>query len=547
MANILEYFVKGNTTGAAKSLDTLGSKFNSLGRSAAGLAGSLGLAFGLAGMVAATKRSLDLADQMEKLEKRTGITVEALSELKFAGEQSGIEFETLTKSMEKSSNAISEAASGTGEARTSLMELGLDAKKLAALKPEAQLEVLADAFTGVGESSDRTRLAMDLFGGRGAAMLQIMGGGSAEIKALRNEARELGLTLSQESAQGAAEANDAMNRLKSSMNGLSQESAINLAPAIADLANGAAEHLPAAMRLASNAFNGFRKAAFTSLSFVFKTLGVFMTKLGEYSAKLNGDLLFGDGFTKRLQNSAAQLTNFGGALKGRADDIDFVTARFEANATVLRDVHGPAIEEVASKFGMLTRQEALVAIGAEDAAAKVALLGDGEAMKKIGDGLKVNIGDTSEGIFNQLETSFKSSLLTMANDILNSNIQSAFASILGGGGGSGGAAAGATGGIFNSLKSVFGFSTGGSFKVPSFGSNAGTDKTMVSLAASPGEVVSVTPANQNRGGGGGAVINMSNVYNFEGQSAPSQAELSQFIDRRDAVLKTDIFRTLRNR
>lgn len=546
MANIVEYFVKGNTAQAAKGLDTLGNKFSSLGRAANGLAANLGIAFGAGGLIAGVKSSLQLADNFEKLERRLGITTEALSELKFAGEQSGVGFNTLTMGLQRMTRRVAEAAQGTGEARGALLELGIDAQKLAALKPEAQFEVIAQAMSEVTTEGDRTRLAMKLFDSEGVALLQTMTDGANGIRELRGEARELGLTMSQESAAGAAEALDAMNRLKSAMAGLSQESAINLAPALTDLANTAAQQLPAAMQFASNAFNMWRKAAFTSISFVFEKLGVFMSALADYSAKLNGDLLFGDGFTQRLQNSATTLENFGLAMKGRAADIEITTGTFEKQATVLREVHGPAIEEVASKYGKLTAQEAKLAIEAENAAAKMALLADDDLMKRIGEGLKVNIGDQSANIFEQMRDGFKSTLLNMANDILNSSLQSAFKSVfnLGGGGGSG---SGGGGGIFGAVKSIFGFNDGGAFTVPSFGTNAGIDKSLVSIAASPGEVVSVTPANQARGRspGGNTVIN--NTYRFEGQSAPDRAELKQFMDMRDAKLKGEIMQNLRGR
>lgn len=66
-------------------------------------------------------------------------------------------------------------------------------------------------------------------------------------------------------------------------------------------------------------------------------------------------------------------------------------------------------------------------------------------------------------------------------------------------------AAGGGGGLFSGIKKLFGFASGGSFKV---GGAGGTDSQLVAFRASPDETVSVTRPGQ--AAGGGVVVNVIN-------------------------------------
>ena len=160
------------------------------------------------------------SDNLLKFSQRVGISVEALSQLKFVAEIGGLSIETFTMAMQRSTRRIAEAAQGTGEAKDALRELGLDASKLVQMKPDRQLEAIADAMLGVTNQADKVRLAMKLFDSEGVAMIQTMEGGSKAILDLRKEADALGGTLSTSQAKDFAAYNDSLVRLKTSFSDL---------------------------------------------------------------------------------------------------------------------------------------------------------------------------------------------------------------------------------------------------------------------------------------------------------------------------------------
>ena len=160
------------------------------------------------------------SDNLLKFSNRVGVSVEALSQLKFVAEIGGLTMEQFTMAMQRSTRRIAEAAQGTGEAKDALRELGLDASKLVQMSPDRQLEAIADAMLGVTNQADKVRLAMKLFDSEGVAMIQTMQGGSKEIRNLRNEADALGGTLSKSQAEDFAAYNDSIVRLKTSFSDL---------------------------------------------------------------------------------------------------------------------------------------------------------------------------------------------------------------------------------------------------------------------------------------------------------------------------------------
>lgn len=224
--------------------DRTRAAFTSARRNVLGLTESLtGMRLGLtallggAGLGALVARVTESGDELQKLSVRLGASVEALSQYRFVAERSGVSFDTLTLAWQRMTRRISEAASGTGEARDALRELGLSATELERLRPEQQFEVLADALAGVESSSDRVRLAMKLFDSEGVKVIQTMTDGARGLRAMRDEADSLGYTMTQAGAEDMAEFRDALTNIKTAAGGLVQELVINLGPTLTSIIN----------------------------------------------------------------------------------------------------------------------------------------------------------------------------------------------------------------------------------------------------------------------------------------------------------------------
>jgi hypothetical protein len=171
------------------------------------------------------------------MSNRIGASTEALSEYKFVAEQSNIEFRTLTMGWQRMTRRVSEAAKGFGEAKGALLELGLSAEHLNTLAPEDQFEIIADSINGLTNQADKVRLSMKLFDSEGVSLVQTMTEGSAGIREMRKEARDMGLTISRDAAESMATLSDNVGRATSKIKGMGIALTNSLVPALDDAIN----------------------------------------------------------------------------------------------------------------------------------------------------------------------------------------------------------------------------------------------------------------------------------------------------------------------
>lgn len=215
---------------AGKAADSFEKTMKRLGTAVAAVAG----AAGLGRMV---KSAIDTGDRIQKLAIQTGATTESLSQLAHAANLTGTAFEPAVKSIQQMQRTAVEAAKGTASYAEAYADLGINVQRFVELQPEQQLEVMAEAMVGLESDAERSALAMELMGKQGRDMLPLLLEGAGGIRAMREEADELGLTLSQLEADQLAAANDAIARLQGAATGLAQDLAIKLAPGIVFLAD----------------------------------------------------------------------------------------------------------------------------------------------------------------------------------------------------------------------------------------------------------------------------------------------------------------------
>jgi len=187
-------------------------------------------------MMGAAKAFADSGDALEKMSRRTGVSVEALSELGFAAEQSGADLETLETGLRKMQKTIVEAAAGSDGAVEALARLQLTVADLANLSPEQQFKLIADRLSQIKDPALRAALAIELFGRTGTRLLPLMQDGARGIEQLQEEARTLGLTLSTDAAQKATALRDTLHILWRVLKKLTTEIGAALADAVIDLA-----------------------------------------------------------------------------------------------------------------------------------------------------------------------------------------------------------------------------------------------------------------------------------------------------------------------
>lgn len=197
------------------------------------LAGAAGLA------VAAlqVRGQIDLLDQLDDLREKTGIAVESLSALRFAGEATGTPFEALTGGLTKLSRQMAEAAGGNKEAAAAFAAVGVSVTDQAGKLRGADevLADLADRFASYEDGAGKAALAQQFFGKTGADMIPILNQGSRGLSALRDEAQKLGVVFDTEMAAKAAEFNDNLTKMDIALQGVKVTIVSQLIPGLTEL------------------------------------------------------------------------------------------------------------------------------------------------------------------------------------------------------------------------------------------------------------------------------------------------------------------------
>lgn len=187
-----------------------------------GMLAGLGATVTIAGFAAMIKHTFDVADELYKLSQKIGISVEALSTLRFAAQLSEVTLETLQKGIKTLSQNITEANTGIGDGAQVFQALGITVKNTdgSMKSTEAVLLQVANVFANLEDGAVKTALAVKLFGKSGMEMIPFLNQGAAGINQLTAEAERLGLKLTTETAISAENFNDNLTALKASSSAL---------------------------------------------------------------------------------------------------------------------------------------------------------------------------------------------------------------------------------------------------------------------------------------------------------------------------------------
>ena len=185
-------------------------------------------------VVAFTQEMVNAGDAIAATSSRLAIGTTELQELQHAATMSDVAVSTLESGMEGLSRRALGAVSGNRTLARTFSQLGVELRdRNGQLRSSADLFTdLADGIAAVESPTERTGLAMRLFGGAGADLVPLLARGSAGVAELRAEFHALGGGLSEETVEAAAELDDQFNRLDATTNALRGRIALYLLPVV---------------------------------------------------------------------------------------------------------------------------------------------------------------------------------------------------------------------------------------------------------------------------------------------------------------------------
>jgi hypothetical protein len=182
----------------------------------------LGTAIGLAYKVMNDfNEALNVADNLNKLSKSTGIATEELSAYKYAAELSGVSIEETAKSMNKLARNMAEAAGGSDTAARSFELLGIQVRDSGGnlRSTDEVMKEVADRFSRMQDGATKAALAQEIFGKSGASLIPLLNEGADGLARMHDEAERMGLIISGDTAKAAENLNDSLDRLGKAVKG----------------------------------------------------------------------------------------------------------------------------------------------------------------------------------------------------------------------------------------------------------------------------------------------------------------------------------------
>lgn len=339
------------------------------GGALAGLAAGMSVA-AFAGWI---KGAIDATDVVSDLSQKTGVAIEQIAGLQLWFQKGGMEAGSFESSMVKLSKNIAEG----GEAFDRLGIKTKDSNGQLRSNVEVLIEA-ADKFAGLEDGTQKTALALEIFGKSGAELLPMLNEGSDGLRAMNEMAEKLGITFDQKTVNAAGDFNDTLDFLGLATQGVARQVAAQLLPTLNSLAGSFLETVTKGdmVRRTADAIGFALKALYSvgvGIVQVFTTVGdtlgasaaVIMSVLkGDFATARQIALQFqtdvSSGWSQAAKTISDVWTGAGGetvaALAGMAKQSTVVADKVDKDAKKQADAHKELIASIREKIRETDRE-----------------------------------------------------------------------------------------------------------------------------------------------------------------------------------------------
>lgn len=240
-------------------------------------------------MVEVVTATAEAGDEIDKMSQKIGISAESYQEWQYVFERSGASIDGLQSGMKKLSTVITDAANGSESAAAKLAAVGLSIDDLNGKSQDEQLSIVIGKLQEMESGSERTAAASKLLGKSATDLGAVLNMTAEETDALKQEAHDYGMIMSDEAVKSSAAFEDTLTKTKGSINGLKYSIAEQFLPEVT-----------AALDLFASAISG-KKGINGVLDDVGKTIERILPKALTIVTK------FGDSLTKTIKKGLPKL------------------------------------------------------------------------------------------------------------------------------------------------------------------------------------------------------------------------------------------------
>jgi hypothetical protein len=177
----------------------------------------------------------DLGTQTQRTATLLGISTQEVSGFDLMARSTGGSVEGFTTSMERLSMQLNRSQSAASPARAALAALGITAKELQSLPLEGKIELLADKFSHLADSTEKDAIAMALGGRTFAQMIPLFNQGAAAVEEFLGMSQRAGSSMSGPQLEAAKRLHEGILELGAAYQGVKNTIATALEPAFSGL------------------------------------------------------------------------------------------------------------------------------------------------------------------------------------------------------------------------------------------------------------------------------------------------------------------------
>lgn len=296
----------------------------------------------------ALKKVFDFTDSIvksmanfEELSHAVGVTTESLSQLSFAAKLEGVD--DISMSLERLSRSAGSVETGNQKAANAFAALGVSVTDASGkIKNTEQLFLdVADAVSKYNDGIAKTSAVQAIFSRGGAQFIALLDQGAAAIKAAKQEAIDLGVSVSSPAAQAAHDFEQDMTRIGAAFEGIFYKALQEVLPTfkqitqnIIDFAKNADNVQP----IIEQVVTGFKVigSVLVIVGTLFETVGLVVGYVAGDIVDLVSDLA---GLAKAFADPAGAAADFGVSLKKNiSDTIDYFSHPVDSAKKFVSDV-----------------------------------------------------------------------------------------------------------------------------------------------------------------------------------------------------------------
>lgn len=201
----------------------------------------------------------ELAGRLVETSEKTGVLIETLQELEFAGKLSGLGAEGLSTGLKFLAKNMDGAIHGSKESKKLFKEMGIAVEDASGhvRNTDEVLGDIAEVFSKIPNGALKSAGAMKIFGRSGVEMIPFLNEGRSGISKLREEFKELGGGLSGDDARSLEEWGDKVDKVKTAAAAFRNTLVSALIPTLQRVADKSIEWIKANRELIASKIRGW--------------------------------------------------------------------------------------------------------------------------------------------------------------------------------------------------------------------------------------------------------------------------------------------------